>query len=185
MAKNPKYTEEEVSFIQKSLKQKKDYSYIWLRLNRKPDSIRQFANRKWINKKYCSLCKMEIDILKKKYCNDCFLKIKRDKNKEWYEENKDWWKVERYNRYRFWGNYEKVLKRDNYECVKCGLENKEHIKKYWCNITIDHIDWLWRNSESKNNNINNLQTLCLKCHWEKDTKRTKHYINSKIKKWLM
>lgn len=48
-----------------------------------------------------------------------------------------------------------VLKRDNYTCQKCGsIEN----------LTIDHIKPL---SKGGNNDLENLQTLCLECNQKK------------------
>lgn len=55
-----------------------------------------------------------------------------------------------------------VLARDDFRCVLCGMSNDEHVQK-WGPITIDHID---RNR--KNNTMENLQTLCQKCHGKKD-----------------
>lgn len=75
---------------------------------------------------------------------------------------------------RFGGLRDKVLKRDNYSCVACGMSNQEHFKKWDFNITIDHVDGEGRNSKSPNNNIDNLQTLCIRCHGRKDSIRYWH-----------
>jgi hypothetical protein len=72
---------------------------------------------------------------------------------------------------RFGGLREKVLERDNYKCVMCGMTNEEHIKKYKRSLTIDHVDGNGRNSKKPNNNMKNLQTLCLGCHASKDAAR--------------
>jgi 5-methylcytosine-specific restriction endonuclease McrA len=61
------------------------------------------------------------------------------------------------------GKREDVLKRDNYKCVKCGMTDRQHKEKWNKPITIDHID-----KNRRNNKMNNLQTLCLKCHGSKD-----------------
>lgn len=75
------------------------------------------------------------------------------------------------NKYLFGGNRIKALERDNYKCVKCGMTNEEHIRKYGCEITIDHIDGKGAYSNIKNNKLSNLQTLCLHCHGLKDCVR--------------
>ena len=53
-------------------------------------------------------------------------------------------------RYRFSGNWENIIKRDNHCCQICGYFNK---------IVIHHID-----ENNKNNNLNNLVILCRICH---------------------
>ena len=72
------------------------------------------------------------------------------------------------NEKMFGGNRIKVLERDGFKCVKCGMTNEEHKEKFKFSITIDHIDGNGRYSEIKNNSIINLQTLCLPCHGKKD-----------------
>lgn len=71
----------------------------------------------------------------------------------------------------FGGNRDKVLKRDNYRCVDCGMTIEEHKKEFGRDITIHHIDGRGRYSKKKNNSIDNLQTLCLTCHGKKDKQR--------------
>ncbi len=72
---------------------------------------------------------------------------------------------------RFGGLREIVLKRDNYRCVVCEMTNEEHIKKWSRNLTIDHIDGYGRKVKNPHNKIDNLQTLCLKCHGQIEAKR--------------
>jgi len=108
-------------------------------------------------------------------------KENKDKIAQWRKENKDkiaQWREE--NKYkcrecmeekRFGGNRKKVLLRDNFECVICGISNEEHKKKFNRNITIDHIDGNGRNSKKPNNDMGNLRTLCLSCHGSIDGKR--------------
>jgi len=80
------------------------------------------------------------------------------------------------------GNMRSVaLSRDNYKCVKCGMSNEEHLEKWKRKLTVDHIDGKGRYSEVKNNDINNLQTLCLSCHGKKDhRKKLKYRFKRKI-----
>lgn len=92
---------------------------------------------------------------------------KRNKNyfKEWNEKNRD--KLRKYYK-KYDGNREAVLERDNWQCVKCGMTNEQHIVIFARQITIDHIDGNGRYSDNPNNNIENLQTLCCRCHGRKD-----------------
>jgi hypothetical protein len=55
---------------------------------------------------------------------------------------------------------EKVLSRDFYKCVKCG-----DIKS----LSVDHIV---NRSQGGNSLMDNLQTLCLKCHDDKTNNRS-------------
>ncbi len=77
----------------------------------------------------------------------------------------------------FGGNMQVVLKRDKFRCVKCGLSNKSHIAKWKKQITIDHID-----KNRKNNSLNNLQTLCIRCHCSKDARHPLHKLNGQKKR---
>ena len=73
--------------------------------------------------------------------------------------------------YMFGGNRVRVLIRDKYKCVKCGMTNKQHLRKWESEITVDHKDGLGKNSKIKNNHMGNLQTLCCVCHGKKDRQR--------------
>jgi 5-methylcytosine-specific restriction endonuclease McrA len=52
----------------------------------------------------------------------------------------------------------RILKRDLYECVKCGRSPATHIR-----ISL-HVDHKKPFSKGGSNNIENLQTLCNKCN---------------------
>ena len=92
-------------------------------------------------------------------CSSCWM--------EYQNKRPDIWK-RKYSKFRFGGNLIKVLERDGYKCLKCGMTDKEHHKIYKRSITVDHIDGKGRNSKSPNNELSNLQTLCLICHGKKD-----------------
>lgn len=77
---------------------------------------------------------------------------------------------------RFGGNRELVIQRDNEMCVTCGMTRIEHKEKYNADITVDHIDGTGRNDLPTNNDMDNLQTLCLPCHGRKDTVRKSPHI---------
>lgn len=56
-----------------------------------------------------------------------------------------------------------ILNRDGYSCIECGMTDAEHKAKWGRPITIDH-----RDKNRKNNNPENLRTMCLRCHGRKD-----------------
>ena len=72
--------------------------------------------------------------------------------------------------HNFWfgGKRDLVMVRDNYKCTRCGMTDQQHLNTWHCHLTVDHIDGLGRGSSIKNNHINNLQTLCRRCHAYKD-----------------
>ena len=106
----------------------------------------------------------------KKYRRDNPKKVK-DYNKMRYhrdiekirEEQKHWRDLIRYG-----GNRNAVLERDNWMCVDCGMTQEQHIILFGRSLTIDHIDKKGINYVNKNNDMDNLQTLCLRCHRKKD-----------------
>lgn len=77
------------------------------------------------------------------------------------------------NKARFGGLRLEVFNRDKNQCVDCGMNQKEHVKRWGKSLTINHINGVGRNSVIPDNRIENLETLCLKCHGIKDSKRTK------------
>lgn len=79
--------------------------------------------------------------------------------------------LRRWDEIEFGGNRLKVLERDNWQCRNCGMTNEQHIIIFGRGITVDHIDGNGRYSKIKNNNLQNLQTLCLRCHGKKDRNR--------------
>lgn len=76
------------------------------------------------------------------------------------------------DRTNFDGNRDAAIERDGGKCVKCGMTREEHRKKIGRDITVDHIDDNGVNKPRamKNNNLDNLQTLCLPCHAAKDNR---------------
>ena len=57
------------------------------------------------------------------------------------------------------------------------MTNEQHIIIFGRQITIDHIDGNGRYSDEPNNDVDNLQTLCLKCHGKKDIQRHSNFLN--------
>ncbi len=67
-----------------------------------------------------------------------------------------------------------ALERDNYHCVKCGIDNAKSKEKYHQVLTVDHINGNGvydSKSEQPNHGLDNLQTLCLGCHGLKSQPR--------------
>lgn len=61
------------------------------------------------------------------------------------------------------GLREQVLERGGRRCVKCGMTDAEHRTLWGRPITVDHKD-----KNRQHNTLDNLQTLCLRCHGRKD-----------------
>lgn len=73
-----------------------------------------------------------------------------------------------HNKVRFGGNRYLAMERDGYQCVSCSMTRAEHLEKFNRDLTVDHIDGKGRYSETLNNDLSNLTTLCLACHGRKD-----------------
>ena len=69
----------------------------------------------------------------------------------------------------------KVLKRDNYKCVSCGISSDDHIKKYGCELNINHIIPFHQfgGMTELANKLRNLESLCKSCHTKADWKYRK------------
>lgn len=80
--------------------------------------------------------------------------------------------MQKKNNARFSGLRFIVFERDNYKCVRCGMKQEEHVDKWGKSLTINHINGIGRNSKSPDNDLRNLETLCLKCHGCIDGMRT-------------
>lgn len=83
----------------------------------------------------------------------------------------------------FGNNREKVILRDKEKCVECNMTREDHREKYGRDITVNHIDGRGINTPrpEKNNIMDNLETLCMKCHGIKDSKRKTIHSNKYIK----
>ena len=71
-----------------------------------------------------------------------------------------------------WRLRELVIKRDGEKCIKCGITREEHKKRWNQDLHVDHRDNYGRNvvKDEKNNNLSNLETLCIRCHRSKSSK---------------
>lgn len=60
---------------------------------------------------------------------------------------------------------EEVLERDGRECIRCGVSNETHKDRYDCGLDIHHEIPIREFSDvSEANDLDNLVTLCRKCH---------------------
>jgi len=101
---------------------------------------------------------------KKKYQMNNKEKIK-NRSKEWLKNHPGYYR-EKYS-YNFGGMRDEVLERDNWSCVDCGMNNEQHIIIFGRRLNIHHKDGNGQSSKKPNNNINNLETLCVRCHGKK------------------
>ncbi len=85
-------------------------------------------------------------------------KIYRDNNKDKMKES--------WNKTMFDGKKDQVLERDNWECQVCGMSQEKSIELFNRELSIHHIDGkgAYIPKEQKNNDINNLITMCMRCH---------------------
>jgi hypothetical protein len=64
----------------------------------------------------------------------------------------------------FGGNMFKAYERDNWECQECGMSQEQSILLFNRKLVIHHIDGKGRNSVIKNHDLDNLLTICPRCH---------------------
>lgn len=80
---------------------------------------------------------------------------------------KIWWRGKEWDEIK-----KKIRKRDNFICQNCGMTEKEHIEKFDQPLQVHHINPY---RYSKNNDFENLITICCVCH-----KRIEGTSNKKI-----
>ncbi len=100
----------------------------------------------------------------------------RDQKREWCRKNRDK-TIESWEKQEFGGNKQKVLERDNFECQDCGMSQERHIDLFNFQLTVHHIDGKGRRCKEKNNDMDNLITLCVRCH------KQVHQELKNIEKW--
>ncbi len=64
----------------------------------------------------------------------------------------------------FGGNKQQALERDNFQCQDCGMNQETHIALFGIWLNVHHKDGQGKNAKVKNNNLDNLITLCHRCH---------------------
>ncbi len=98
--------------------------------------------------------------------------------KKWKQDNKEKMQLYR-DRDNFGCDSSEVLERDNFQCQKCGFTQEQHIIAFARRLDIHHIDFKGENvpKEERNNDPDNLVTLCIRCH------RTIHNKHKAEEKW--
>lgn len=117
---------------------------------------------------YCRVCYLKSDLLKE------ISESSRLRNKEkWRARQREYAKeysrrpevvakrniqhdLKNYN-----GNRKKAMRRDKYKCRLCGITKEESQVKYHRDLYVVHIE------STNNNNLENLVTLCKKCHGDR------------------
>lgn len=79
-----------------------------------------------------------------------------------------------------WKLRESVILRDGEKCTKCGISRQEHYKKWYQDLHVDHKDNYGRNIARcyKNNSLENLITLCIRCHRSKSAKEQQNEVRT-------
>ncbi len=95
----------------------------------------------------------------------------KEQKKEWINNNPE--KISQYRDNReFGGMSQEVLERDNFQCTKCGMSQEQSIILFNNKLSVHHEDGNGRRKSFKNNDINNLYTICMRCHKILHHKRT-------------
>lgn len=116
----------------------------------------------------CEKCNIN-EIHATKLCRSCYDKKNRNRinevNKRWRNNNPKKMK-QLWSKTMFDGQKEEVLERDNWKCQECGMSQEQSIVIFNRQLSIHHIDGngAYTPKERKNNNINNLITMCMRCH---------------------
>lgn len=90
-----------------------------------------------------------------------------EKCMEWAKKNPELKKkLDRVSKDRLFygGNREFVLERDNWQCQECGISQEQHLILFNRRLGIHHIDGQGYNKKIKNNDPDNLMTVCVRCH---------------------
>lgn len=125
----------------------------------------------------CKNCGKKFEVIKSrleaddkgKYCSrECYEEAKSEMMKG--ENNWAYIDGRSYKRMKFRGKEwrrirEKAIQRDNEKCVECGLTRSEHFSRYGQDLHVHHIEPFRKNHS---NDLDKLETLCVKCHSEKE-----------------
>lgn len=118
-------------------------------------------------------------------CQRCYFKdYNRDNAERMAEYREKWYRANitpefakaKREQEHFAGLREPCLKRDNYQCVKCG--NRQQ-------LVVHHKDGKGRPQpeELKNNTLENLETLCRACHMKQHAKEIRVSRSERLKFW--
>ena len=81
------------------------------------------------------------------------------------------WDARYKNNKLFGGSRQLALERDNWQCQECGMNQEQHFVLFGRGLTVHHKDGDGLKCDNPNNDLDNLQTLCLRCHGSKDGSR--------------
>ncbi len=95
--------------------------------------------------------------------NDRSIQWRKDNRESYNERNKE---RMRRNRIREQGV---ILERDNWQCQMCGMNQEQSIVIFGKSLSIHHIDGQGSNLKKaeRNDSMDNLETLCARCHTTK------------------
>lgn len=81
-----------------------------------------------------------------------------------------------------WKLRESIVVRDGEKCTKCNISRQEHKERWKQDLHVDHIDNYGRGlkQEHKNNDPENLITLCIRCHRSKSAKEKRDLKREKL-----
>lgn len=69
-----------------------------------------------------------------------------------------------WDNHMFGGHSQEVFERDNFECQECGMTQEQHFILFNRRLDIHHKDFKGRRHPEPNNDVDNLVTVCLRCH---------------------
>jgi hypothetical protein len=112
------------------------------------------------NKPKCKVCNKLTKTNKSTYCSkkcmstDYTTRMLKENNPNWKENN-----IKRANSGISQTQRDRILKRDNYKCTKCGMQDWD------LSPSLLHMHHIEQYKENFNNSDNNIITLCFVCHW--------------------
>lgn len=115
----------------------------------------------------CKGCKEKKALFVKDLCRGCYDNKNRNRinkqKREWDRKNPEKRESSR-DKSRVNGLRQDVYERDNFQCVKCGMTQEQHLVLFNKKLLIHHEDDNGRLSDTPNHVIDNLITVCFRCH---------------------
>ena len=117
--------------------------------------------------KICIKCKEKKKIHGGGLCRHCYDVVNNERikktSKAWRMRNPDKVKYS-FEKISLNGMRQEVSERDNFQCSMCGMSQEQHILLFNKRLLIHHKDEMGRQSEKPNHEIDNLLTVCYRCH---------------------
>ena len=115
----------------------------------------------------CKDCKQKKELFVKDLCRRCYDKKNRNRinkqKREWDRKNPKKKEASR-DKSRVNGLRQEVYERDYFQCTRCGMSQEQHLVLFNKKLIIHHEDENGRLSNNINNDIDNLITVCFRCH---------------------